>query len=103
MDGIAFIVNNALVTDVDQIADLLEVNKYLEVSFVFVQAKRSSGFKMAEVGQLGFGVSDFFGKGTLPKNAAVKAAAEIMNELFSNSSKFTKGMRPSSLTVCGKT
>lgn len=91
IDGLAFVVNNALVTDIDQIQDLLDINKYLEVSFVFVQAKRSSAFKSSEVGQLGFGVTDFFGKGTLPRNEAVKNAADIMNELFSNSSKFTKG------------
>jgi hypothetical protein len=91
IDGIAFIVNNALVTDIDQIQDLLDINKFLEVTFVFVQAKRSSAFKTMEIGQLGFGVTDFFGKGTLPRNAAVQNAADIMNELFANSSKFTKG------------
>lgn len=91
MDAIAFIVNNTLVTDIDQIQDLLEVNKFLDVSFVFVQAKRSSGFKMSEIGQFAYGVADFFGKSALPKNDAVKNAAEIMNELFANSSKFTKG------------
>jgi hypothetical protein len=91
IDGIAFIVNNALVTDVDQIQDLLDVNKYLEISFIFVQAKRSSSFETAQIGQLGFGVIDFFGKGTLPRNEAVTNAAHIMNELFANSSKFSKG------------
>jgi len=91
MDAIAFIVNNSLVTDIDQIQDLLEVNKYLEVSFVFVQAKRSSAFKMSDIGQFAYGVTDFFGKGALPKNQAVTNATEIMNELFAHSSKFTKG------------
>lgn len=91
IDGIAFVVNNTLVTDVDQIDDLLEVNKYLEVQFIFVQAEQSSNFDAAKLGNFGFGVTDFFGKGVLPRNDAVKNCAEIMNQLFKNSGKFTKG------------
>ncbi len=41
IDAIAIIVNNNLVTDVDTIEDLLAVNGYLDVTFVFVQAERS--------------------------------------------------------------
>jgi hypothetical protein len=91
IDGVAFVINNVLVTDIDQIQELLEVNKYLEVTFVFVQAERSSSFETAKLGQFGFGVMDFFGKGVLPRNDAVKTAVEIMNALFAESGKFTKG------------
>jgi hypothetical protein len=62
IDAIAIIVNNNLVTDVDTIEDLLALNGYLDVTFAFVQAERSSHFDSAKIGKLGFGVKDFFGE-----------------------------------------
>jgi hypothetical protein len=60
-DTLAIIVNNNLVTDVDTVEDLLSLNGYLDVTFVFVQASRSPHFEGAKIGTLGFGVKDFFG------------------------------------------
>lgn len=42
IDGVAIIVNNNIVDEVDEIDELLEVNGYLDVTFVFTQAERSS-------------------------------------------------------------
>jgi len=88
IDAIAIIVNNNLVTDVDTIEDLLALNGYLDVTFVFVQAERSPHFDSAKIGKLGFGVKDFFGEGKLPRNDAIKHFAEIMNALYEKSGKF---------------
>jgi hypothetical protein len=88
IDAIAIIVNNNLVTDVDTVEDLLTLNGYLDVTFVFVQAARSAHFESAKIGTLGFGVKDFFGEGKLPRNQAVKDFAEIMNALYEKSGKF---------------
>src|ERR1700730_5856268 len=46
IDAIAVIVNNNIITDVDTIEDLLDVNGYLDVTFIFVQAERSPHFDM---------------------------------------------------------
>lgn len=91
VDAIAIIVNNNLVTDVAMIEDLIQTNGYLDVSFVFVQAETSSGFDMQKLGNFGFGVSDFFGAATLPRNDAVTEAMAIMNEVYKQSGRFTKG------------
>jgi hypothetical protein len=64
IDAIAVIVNNNLVTDVDTVTELVEINGFLDATFVFVQAERSSGFSTAKIGQFGFGVKDFFGDGS---------------------------------------
>jgi hypothetical protein len=88
IDAIAIIVNNNLVTDVDTVEDLLALNGYLDVTFVFVQAERSPHFDSAKIGKLGFGVKDFFGEGKLPRNDAIKHFAEIMNALYEKSGKF---------------
>ena len=91
IDGIAIIVNNNLVTDVDTITDLLELNGYLDVTFVFIQAERSSGFDMAKIGQFGFGVKDFFADGKLPRNDLVQSAREVMEAIYTASGKFKPG------------
>jgi hypothetical protein len=88
IDGIAIIANNNLIIDDTTIDDLLEVNGYLDVNFIFVQAERSSHFDMAKIGQFGFGVNDFFGAGKLPRNEIVSIYASIMDKIYNNSSKF---------------
>src|SRR4029453_8512874 len=88
IDAIAIVVNNNLVTDVDTVEDLLTLNGYFDVTFVFVQAERGAHFDSANIGKLGFGVKDFFGEGKLPRNDAIKHFAEIMNALYDKSGKF---------------
>src|SRR5579884_1765710 len=88
IDSIAVIVNNNLVTDVGTIEDLLAVNGYLDVAFIFVQAERSAHFESAKIGSFAFGVRDFFGDGKLRRNETVQQYAEIMAALYSHSSKF---------------
>jgi hypothetical protein len=41
IDGLAIIVNGSLVTEEEEVEDLLSTNKYLEVTFIFTQAKTS--------------------------------------------------------------
>lgn len=92
IDAIAIIVNGALVTDAELVAELEETNGYLDATFVFVQAERSSGFDTAKIGQFLFGVQDFFSdKPALPRNQSVKDAAEVMAALYQRVSKFKRG------------
>jgi len=91
IDGIAIIVNNNIVDEIDEIEELLSINGYLDVTFIFVQAERSSNFEGGKIGTFGFGVRDFFGKGTLVKNDNIANARAIMNAIFAKSAKFTKG------------
>jgi hypothetical protein len=88
IDAIGVIVNNNLITDVDMIEDLLEVNGYLDVTFVFVQAERSPNFDSAKIGTFGNGVRDFFGDGQLKRNKKVKDYVDIMTAIYEQGSKF---------------
>jgi hypothetical protein len=88
IDAIAVIVNNNIITDVDTIDDLLEVNGYLDVTFVFVQAERSPHFDSGKIGKFGFGVRDFFGEGKLPRNETIQNYADIMGAIYDKTSKF---------------
>src|SRR5947207_2159809 len=58
--AIAIIVNETLVTDVDSFNEIAANVSTLDVTFVFVQAKRTSGFYGAAILRIGSGVMDFF-------------------------------------------
>ena len=49
IDGIAIIVNNLLVTSLDEIDDLAKMNKFLDVSFILIQSKTSSNFDSGDI------------------------------------------------------
>lgn len=92
VDAIAVLANGALVTDPESVAELVETNGYLDVTFVFVQAERTAGFETAKIGQTAFGVGDFFSESPkLPRNSAVASAAEVMSAVYGFSSKFKRG------------
>ena len=92
IDGIATIVNGTLVTDREMVAELADRNGYLDVLFLFIQAERSPGFETSKIGQFSYGVVDFFkDTPTLPRNDAIKQAADVMVAVYERSSKFKRG------------
>jgi hypothetical protein len=92
IDGIAVVINGTLVTDPELVTELEGMNGFLDVSFIFVQAERSSGFETTKIGQFGFGVRDFFSDNPkLPRNSYITAAAEVMAAVYARSSKFKRG------------
>jgi hypothetical protein len=89
VDCVAIIVNGSLVTNPEEIQDLEEANGFLDATFVFVQAERSSSFETAKIGQFGFGVLDFFSDSPqLPRNEDIALAGRTANALFERSAKF---------------
>jgi hypothetical protein len=89
IDGLAIIVNGHLVEDEAEVDDLLESNGYLEVNFVFVQAKTSSNFNTAEMHQFYFGLQDFFSEDPqLPRNEDVVRFSELADYILSFASEF---------------
>ena len=92
IDSISIIVNGCLVTDPDEIEDLVITNGYIDATLIFNQAERSSSFETAKVGQFSYGVIDFLSTSpALPQNEAIKLKYRIINEIFARSSKFKKG------------
>jgi hypothetical protein len=89
IDAVAIIVNGALVTDIDSINELAERNGYLEASFVFVEADRSPSFGSAKIGNIGFGVEDFFREiPQLPRGPKLSDAAAITKTIYDRGSLF---------------
>jgi hypothetical protein len=91
LDGLAVIVNGVLVGTVDEAEDLLEINGFLDVKFIFVQAKTSSSFSGEQIMTFFDGVDEFFAdEPTQPINDAIKAAREVMAWLYTKSVKFKR-------------
>lgn len=92
IDCISIIVNGSLVTEPEEVADLGESNGYLDVTFIFIQAERTSGFETAKIGQFVYGVRDFFSeRSQLLQNTRVKHYGRIVKEIFDRSRLFRKG------------
>lgn len=92
IDAIAIIVNGALVDDEAAVDEFVERNGYLDVSFIFVQAERSSSFETAKIGQFSYGVQDFFKEEpSLPRGKDVAKLGRIMSAIYKQSSKFKRG------------
>src|SRR4051812_44684071 len=60
IDGIAIIVNDAIVDDDEQLEDIIAHNAALQVQFLFVQAKTSSSFDSGDMSKFFQAVLDFF-------------------------------------------
>lgn len=91
IDGLAIIVNGVLVTAVEEAEDLLKMNGFLDVKFIFVQAKTTSGFSGEQIASFLDGVEEFFEESpTLPISEDIQAAREVMSWLYENSVKFTR-------------
>lgn len=92
IDAIAIIVNGSLIDDEAAVDEFVERNGYLDVSFIFVQAERSSSFETAKIGQFSYGVQDFFKeKPSLPRSKDVAKFGKVMSAIYKQSSKFKRG------------
>ena len=91
IDGVAILINNTLVTDIDEAKDIIEKSDTLEVTFIFVQADRGERFDASKIGDFGFGVKDFFSeKPTLSRNDDLKRQAAISDLIIENSAKLKR-------------
>jgi hypothetical protein len=89
LDGIAVIVNGKLVTEKEEIDDLIAINKELKVRFIFVQAKCSPQFNNSEMLTFTFGVKDFFKEApSLPRSDRIKKYAKLQEYIYSKSVYF---------------
>lgn len=86
IDGILITINDIVVTDMQQLKDIID-NKRFEASFFFVQAKTSSCFDSGEMLKTGIGIQDFFKKDydDFIGNKKIKKYKEMADYIFSQS------------------
>lgn len=92
IDGFAIIVNGHLTSTNSEIDDLLDTNKYLEVTFIIIQSKTSDKFEGSEIGNFIFTVKDFFSENPkLPMTEEMKNFLSLSQYIFNNYPKMTRG------------
>ncbi len=93
IDGIIFIVENELVTTIDEIERIFNRTKRdFSVEVIFVQSKASESYEMGEILKFGHGVSDFISqKPALPHGEFLKDAKKIFDYIIDNVAKVKNG------------
>lgn len=89
VDAFAVKVNGRIANDADFIDDVLQLNGYLDVEFIIVQAKSSSSFDGSAIIALGDNLVKevFADKQNLPFNDDIKKLIEIKERVYKNASR----------------
>lgn len=88
IDGIAVIVNNDLVDNLDSTKDICK--KQIDTDFIFTQSKTSNKLEVGEILKFLEGVYSLFESSNECKNDRIKDFIEIKNYLYSQSSNFKR-------------
>jgi len=92
IDGVAVIVNGKLVNSIDEVNDLCELNRYLEVMLVFCQAKTSSNFSGSEMVLFALTVKELFlEKPSIVLNEELQQVHSLIQHIYDMSPRMTKG------------
>ena len=95
LDGIAIVVNGSLISSKDEIEELEKKNKYLDVDFILIQSKTSSGFDAGEIAKFLIGSTDFFADNSvLPANPYIKDKRQLMEFIYYTKSSLFKNRKP---------
>ncbi|WP_394688237.1 AIPR family protein [Hoeflea sp.] len=89
VDGFSVKVNGRIANDAEFVDDVLDMNGYLDVEFIIIQAKTTSKFDGAAMIALGDNLAKqvFADKQTMPANDDIKRLVEIKESIFRNATK----------------
>lgn len=91
IDALGVIINGSFVRDLDEVETYIEMNGYLDVDFVFVQAKTSASFDVSALGELGDTVDRLFESGPAAvDNEKVHNFCALKDAIFSKSRAFKR-------------
>jgi len=98
IDGIAVIVNDAIVDDEEQLEDIIAHTPVLQVQFLFTQAKTSSSFDTGDMSKFFQAVLDFFKQqASFAQNERILELQRLKNRLYQAAAKFVRGLPKISL------
>jgi hypothetical protein len=84
IDGIGIKINDRLVRNINEVKELTQSSKKINVEFVFIQTKMRPKFDKEELNTFGTGVKVFFSDAYLPENDRVKEFRDIKDFLYSD-------------------
>lgn len=87
IDGLVLIVNGRIITDEDELRDVVDATSHLDADIIFVQSKTSSSFDGSSIGSFIHGVKDFLSDDPqLVQNDKISKMKEIWEAVISMSS-----------------
>ena len=94
IDGLCIFANGRVITDQDELYDLIQDTKYLDADITFIQAKTSSSFDGSAIGSFIHGVKDFLSdEPKLVQNKQIQKKKEIWESIITMS-EFMVNRRP---------
>lgn len=96
IDGLLIVINGRIITTKQDVDDMLSANGYLDVQFVFIQAKNVDSLNVGEVGKALDGVEYIFkeisGETELPpSNSDLCTYRDIIKHIYGYNAKFKDG------------
>ena len=84
IDGIGIKVDDRLVRNIDEVTEIAQGNKKINVEFVFIQSKMRPKFEKTELNTFGTGVKVFFKTNHLPENNQIKEFRKIKDFIYTH-------------------
>lgn len=96
IDGLLIVVNGRIISTIQDVDDMLNANGYLDVKFIFMQAKNVDSMNVGELGKALDGVeyvfSEIAGEKCLPpSNPELTTYRDIIKHIYSYNAKFKDG------------
>ncbi len=92
LDGVVPIVNGTLVTDVNEVDDLADINKHIEAELIFCQSKTGTHFDGAEISAFFDGVKELLSDNpSRPRNSTLTQSEILIRKIYTHSAIFKKG------------
>ncbi|MBQ7149453.1 MAG: AIPR family protein [Prevotella sp.] len=82
LDGVGIKINGRIVGNVDDINQIVENSRKIEVEFFVIQAKERTDFDSADFNTFGIGVQNFFSEPKLPENDRVRALRKLKDYIY---------------------
>lgn len=90
IDGIATLVTGQLIQDPEEVDDMISASNksYLDVQFIFSQAKTGARFDSGEISKMFSALLDFFSEGRLRQGEMIQTTIDIKNRLYAHPGRF---------------
>ena len=84
IDGIGIKINDRPVRSIDEVKEIVQASKKINIEFIFIQSKMRTSFDVAELNTFGTGVKMFFSEGYLPENERISEFRAIKDFIYSD-------------------
>lgn len=87
IDGLSLVVNGKIITDIDELSEVIDGPGHLDADIIFIQSKTTSAFNGSDIGSFIHGVKDFLSDDPkLVQNDKIKAIKSLWDGVISRSS-----------------